>query len=639
MADRSCFDSSRGFPRLLVPHKIVAFTRDGGTITVFNEVTTYELRGSTMARLSSSVCLIIFGLSIILLETSELAQGVDREWDDEGTTLNWTEPENWTDDLLPDTADATLIGSLARAHDDTVIFDPNGDTIASLELTNGADLDTDGGRLVMTGGTSIGTGSALGETISELIIRPRQGIALFAIDTNTVDVGANGQLTMLGGEIDVDGTGGLDGLLTVADGGALHGYGLVDLSDSDASLGEVTDLLINDGVIIAGDPTPAGGEPVAVTLQLSTSKAPMFGTLDLNGITGDGAVRIKRNATLKVDPLFTSSKATTMVANATFESAAGWLLAGEANIVVNSGVVDEGQPSELPAAPAVIAGAGVFTSTGTITLDQADEELTISAPFVGDSGQIENQGIVRFTGGGDIKAIALNSTGGGLVQNESSEPLSFQGGESYATPLVNAGTMSVTSVSDEVTTEATVQLDEFTQTALGVLQLDLAGTEAGDFDVLAIDGDVALDGTLEITIDDAFTPAVGNTFEILTSLTGAITGTFATTTFPDLGALALQVNYAETSVELEVVLDQAITGDFDEDGDVDGNDFLRWQRGETTTPISDTDLTDWKDNFGEPSGLAASSVPEPNSGVGLLVLMATATLHRSRQSGLGCINR
>ena len=61
-------------------------------------------------------------------------------------------------------------------------------------------------------------------------------------------------------------------------------------------------------------------------------------------------------------------------------------------------------------------------------------------------------------------------------------------------------------------------------------------------------------------------------------------------------------------------------GDFDFDGDVDGVDFLMWQRGESPDPHSTTDLQDWQTNFGAAANLVANSgsVPEP----GTLVLLA-----------------
>jgi len=41
-----------------------------------------------------------------------------------------------------------------------------------------------------------------------------------------------------------------------------------------------------------------------------------------------------------------------------------------------------------------------------------------------------------------------------------------------------------------------------------------------------------------------------------------------------------------------------LPGDFDDDGDVDGADFLSWQRGGSPNGINSSDLTDWEANFG-----------------------------------------
>ena len=45
-------------------------------------------------------------------------------------------------------------------------------------------------------------------------------------------------------------------------------------------------------------------------------------------------------------------------------------------------------------------------------------------------------------------------------------------------------------------------------------------------------------------------------------------------------------------------LSDDLPGDFDRDGDVDGNDFLIWQLGGSPVPLSASDLTDWATNFG-----------------------------------------
>ncbi len=56
--------------------------------------------------------------------------------------------------------------------------------------------------------------------------------------------------------------------------------------------------------------------------------------------------------------------------------------------------------------------------------------------------------------------------------------------------------------------------------------------------------------------------------------------------------------------------------DFDDDGDVDGNDFLLIQRGLGTTTTG-ADITAWKANFGMGAAVGAvGAVPEPATAVG-----------------------
>ncbi len=64
--------------------------------------------------------------------------------------------------------------------------------------------------------------------------------------------------------------------------------------------------------------------------------------------------------------------------------------------------------------------------------------------------------------------------------------------------------------------------------------------------------------------------------------------------------------------------------DFNSDGDVDGNDFLTWQRGESPNPLSAEDLSLWQDQFGTTSSLSLSTtIPEPSS-IMMILLAAFA---------------
>lgn len=71
----------------------------------------------------------------------------------------------------------------------------------------------------------------------------------------------------------------------------------------------------------------------------------------------------------------------------------------------------------------------------------------------------------------------------------------------------------------------------------------------------------------------------------------------------------------------------SVAGDFDGDGDVDGPDYLKWQRGESPNPLSPTDLAEWQTNYGTPV-IAATAVPEP--GAAVLTLVALGLLAHRR---------
>jgi len=70
-------------------------------------------------------------------------------------------------------------------------------------------------------------------------------------------------------------------------------------------------------------------------------------------------------------------------------------------------------------------------------------------------------------------------------------------------------------------------------------------------------------------------------------------------------------------------------GDFDFDSDVDGADFLAWQRGS----LSATDLADWQGNYGSVAGIGSAAnttaVPEPSTT--LLLSIAALVLGQCRR--------
>lgn len=128
---------------------------------------------------------------------------------------------------------------------------------------------------------------------------------------------------------------------------------------------------------------------------------------------------------------------------------------------------------------------------------------------------------------------------------------------------------------------------------------------------------------LELDLDAfPFTPT--SMLTLIDASPSQLLGQFGSVTF--LGNTTADVNY--DFVNGDVFLDNfqstgGLAGDFDADGDVDGRDFLIWQRGGSPTPLSATDLAAWQSGYPGPL-TALASIPEP--GTGLLMLMAGAVL-------------
>ena len=77
---------------------------------------------------------------------------------------------------------------------------------------------------------------------------------------------------------------------------------------------------------------------------------------------------------------------------------------------------------------------------------------------------------------------------------------------------------------------------------------------------------------------------------------------------------------------------QSTAGDFDFDGDVDGRDFLIWQRGGSPLPKSASDLAAWQTNYGTVTAMAAhlATVPEPSTHLLVTLNSAMMLLRRNR---------
>ncbi|MEN9556412.1 MAG: hypothetical protein RLZZ232_2698, partial [Planctomycetota bacterium] len=175
-----------------------------------------------------------------------------------------------------------------------------------------------------------------------------------------------------------------------------------------------------------------------------------------------------------------------------------------------------------------------LTLVATTTIDIVGGTTDLQGPLSGTGGFTKTgSGSLILSGGGSFAGETVVSEG----TLEISSTLSGSSTLFVATEatLSGSGVWSGTvSASGEVSpgqTTGTLSTGDVTFAPGSTLRIHLAGTSAGQYDVLQSSGAVSLDGTLALSIDPDFTPLAGQVFEI-------VTGTSVSGNFSELAGLS-----------------------------------------------------------------------------------------------------
>jgi autotransporter-associated beta strand protein len=276
------------------------------------------------------------------------------------------------------------------------------------------------------------------------------------------------------------------------------------------------------------------------------------------------------------------------------------------------------------------------TKTGTTT-------VTLSGNNTYSGATIINQGTLRVAGPSaalaNTSSVQVGPQGtlslvSGLIRTPSLQ-IAGGGAFNFTGGVVEAGAVSGNFVNNggefrPGMSAAVTQLNgSFDQNA-GTLSLEIGGTAANAFDQLVVSGSAQLDGNLNLSLLNSFSPALGNVFQVLTA-SGGITGDFDAITAPALPAgrkWALQIG--AQSMILKIV--NQLAGDFDANGVVNTADLQAWK---TTFPgsKSGSDFLTWQRELGTriiPT-TPISPVPEPGSAGLFLAAMLAAAARRRRK--------
>ena len=165
------------------------------------------------------------------------------------------------------------------------------------------------------------------------------------------------------------------------------------------------------------------------------------------------------------------------------------------------------------------------------------------------------------------------------------------------------------------------EVNTFVQTASGTFRIDLEGTTALRYDRLRLDNKAQLAGNLELVLGGGYVPVLGDTLDIILA-TGGVTGTFSNVIQP-LGmpaGLMFDVIYNPMLVQLMVIEELLLPGDYNQDGAVDAADYVLWRDtlgqqaaglaadGNNNGSVDAADYDVWRANFGRSESAAASNL-------------------------------
>jgi hypothetical protein len=286
--------------------------------------------------------------------------------------------------------------------------------------------------------------------------------------------------------------------------------------------------------------------------------------------------------------------------------------------VPNGGTVEVGQSLLVQTSP---TAWGPDYAVVEVDAQGVLEIGDVSGPAIPGTLRIGQHGTLKGNG-----TITTNATdGSGTVFNEAGTVIP---GREHPSIPIQLGSMLINS--------------NYQQGPEGTLEVQLGGTVLGvdsGYDRLRVDGDLSVEGTLKLNFVGGFTPAVGNTFDLI-SFTGTHTPSLPTIVAPAGHSFSLE--YLPGILRLTRTAN--LPGDFDADGDVDGADFVAWQTnfplasGATLAmgdadgdgDVDGADFVVWQTHFPTSSGGAAAPVPEPAAGLSLL--LAVAVLAAARRS-------
>jgi autotransporter-associated beta strand protein len=221
------------------------------------------------------------------------------------------------------------------------------------------------------------------------------------------------------------------------------------------------------------------------------------------------------------------------------------------------------------------AAVSNFGSSGLVTVNTGGSLTDSNTPLVLGGGSRTYIGSAATPGGTvNLSGQTLELNGGLLVNNGA---ISGTVNVNYGGLAKGAGVYDIVNVADGgvlapgnspgILTAATVRFNTTSTIAGPVLSIELAGTTPGiQYDQLRVTSALSLGGTLAVTLINGFTPAAGNSFDILDW--GTLSGKFSSIQLPSLAA-PMGWDTSQLYTTGAITATAYLKGDINRDGRVD----------------------------------------------------------------------
>ena len=324
---------------------------------------------------------------------------------------------------------------------------------------------------------------------------------------------------------------------------------------------------------------------------------------------------------------------------------------GSARLVVNAGALADFSLNAFHGGTAVgsIEGAGRFSlGGGLLTVGNLNTSTTVSGT-ISDAGGYHagTGGMLTKVGTGALTLSGANTHTGLTTVDEGT--LVINGSIAAGAVVKDGGILKGIGSMGAVVVESgglfspglspgTITVGGLSLTSGSALDYEL-GAATRDSIVVTNNGAVALGGVLNLSLLDGFNPPLGQTFPLFEGSIGGITGVFSAVNAPFFNGHTLNVLYSANQVTLQVGDANFIDADFDEDGDVDGNDLTDWRAGfgaigtathmqgdaDADLDVDGGDFLVWQRQLGSVS-LVPAATPIPEPGAFALFSMACCSL-------------